>query len=244
MAVVLIGGTKGGSGKSTVATNLAVLRAAAGHDVLLVDADEQESSYDFTVLRNQRRSEQGGGAGYTCIKLTGVAVRTELLRLRSKYREIVIDAGGRDTTGQRAAMTVADVLLIPFCPRSFDVWTVAKMGQIVEEMRAANPALSALTFLSKADSVGSENDEATELLKEAPTFTLLNTPLGYRKAFGHAAAFGLAVTELESVPELRRKYDPKAATEVEALYQAVYEAVAPTATLWHPEEDIQAAQGV
>jgi chromosome partitioning protein len=38
---------KGGSRKTTVATNLAVIRALDGRDVLLVDADDQETSSDF-----------------------------------------------------------------------------------------------------------------------------------------------------------------------------------------------------
>ena len=48
--IITVGGIKGGSGKSTVATNLAVLRARAGRDVLLVDADGQETASDFTAL--------------------------------------------------------------------------------------------------------------------------------------------------------------------------------------------------
>ena len=50
--IVVVGGIKGGSGKTTVAINLAVLRASGGHDVLLVDADDQETASDFTILRN------------------------------------------------------------------------------------------------------------------------------------------------------------------------------------------------
>ncbi|WP_460972958.1 hypothetical protein [Spirosoma migulaei] len=37
--------------------------------------------------------------------------------MRSKYDHIVIDTGGRDTTSQRAALSVADVAMIPFAPR-------------------------------------------------------------------------------------------------------------------------------
>ena len=116
--IVVVGGIKGGSGKTTVATNLAVIRAGEGRDVLLIDADDQETASDFTILRNER---QEGCASYTSIKLTGAAVRTETLRLRSKYDDVIIDTGGRDTTSQRAALTVADILLVPFVPRSFDV---------------------------------------------------------------------------------------------------------------------------
>ena len=71
--ITVVGGTKGGSGKSTVATNLTIMLTAAGHDVLLVDADDQETSTDFT---NFREASRPGGAGYTCIALTGPAVRT------------------------------------------------------------------------------------------------------------------------------------------------------------------------
>jgi len=109
--IIIAGGIKGGSGKTTVATNLAVIRAGQGRDVLLVDADDQETATDFTNLRNERGE---GTAQYTGIKLTGAAVRTEILRLAPKYQDIIIDTGGRDTSSQRAALSVADVLLVPF----------------------------------------------------------------------------------------------------------------------------------
>ena len=60
--ILIAGGIKGGAGKTTVATNLAVIRAGQGRDVLLIDADDQETATDFTNLRNERRE---GGAGYT-----------------------------------------------------------------------------------------------------------------------------------------------------------------------------------
>src|SRR6476619_2679981 len=58
--ITVVGGTKGGSGKSTVATNLAIMLAAAGQDVLLVDADDQETSTDFTNLRESTRPVGAG----------------------------------------------------------------------------------------------------------------------------------------------------------------------------------------
>jgi cellulose biosynthesis protein BcsQ len=67
-----------------------------------------------------------GSPGYTAISLAGAAVRTQVLRLSPKYQDIIIDAGGRDTTGLRAGLTVADTALVPFQPRSFDLWTLDK----------------------------------------------------------------------------------------------------------------------
>ena len=60
MAIYTIGGIKGGSGKTTVATNLTVLLAADGRDVLLVDADDQETASDFTVWRNNEHRRPSG----------------------------------------------------------------------------------------------------------------------------------------------------------------------------------------
>jgi chromosome partitioning protein len=211
--IILSGGIKGGSGKTTVATNLAILCALADRDVLLVDADDQESASDFTLLRNERRPE---GAGYTSIKLSGKAVRTELLRLAPKYDDVVIDTGGRDTSSQRAALSVADVLLVPFVPRSFDVWTLEKVAELVEEMRQVNASLRAFTFLNRADPRGHDNLDAAEVLQEAPALAFIDTPLGSRKAFSNAAAQGLAVTEL-------RPADPKASEEMMTLFRYLFD---------------------
>ena len=208
---IVVGGIKGGSGKTTVATNFAVL-SARDQDVLLIDADDQETATDFTVLRNERRVD---GAGYTCIKLTGAAVRTETQRLAQKYATILIDTGGRDTTSQRAALTVADILLVPFVPRSFDLWTLEKVSSLVEEMRTANPDLMAYVFLNRADPRGQDNEESVAMLKEAPGLEFLQTPLGTRKAFSNAAAQGLSVVEL-------KPQDSKASEELLTLYQRVF----------------------
>jgi chromosome partitioning protein len=211
--IVVVGGIKGGSGKTTVATHLAILCAQAGHDVLLIDADDQETATDFTILRNARRA---WGAGYTSIKLTGPAVRTETQRLAAKYDPIIIDTGGRDTTSQRAALTVADVLLVPFLPRSFDIWTLEKAGSLVDEMRLANPALRAYAFLNRTDPRGQDNLEAAEVLQDTPALRFIDTPLGARKAFSNAAAQGLAVTELTPL-------DRKATAEILTLFRYLFD---------------------
>jgi chromosome partitioning protein len=210
--IIVAGGGKGGSGKSTIATNLAIMRAHAGYDVLLVDADDQETAADFTVLRN---STMPAGAGYTCIKLTGPAVRTEIERMAPKYDDVIVDAGGRDTVSQRAALVVADVLLVPFVPRSFDIWTLDTVTALIEEIRTVNPALRTYAFINRGDSSGTDNIEAGHLLKEKEALTYLEIPIVGRKAFGKAAAQGQAVIELNPA-------DRKANREITALYEAVF----------------------
>jgi chromosome partitioning protein len=206
--ITVVGGTKGGSGKSTVATNLAVMLAAVGRDVLLVDADDQETSSDFTAMRNETRP---GGAGYTCVALTGRAVMTEVKRLASKYQEIIVDTGGRDTVSQRAALAICDTYLVPFAPRSFDVWTLDKVAELIEEARALNPDLRALAFINRADAQGKDNAEAAELLASKPALEFIPTAIGNRKAFANAASQGLAAVEL-------RPHDFKANEEMGKLF--------------------------
>lgn len=213
--VIASAGIKGGSGKTTVAVHLAILRAQTGRDVLLVDADPQSTATDFTNLRIERCGE----AGYTAIQLSGAAVRSQVNKFRDRYDDIVIDTGGRDSHSQRAAIAVADKLVIPFVPRSFDLWTLEMALAVIEEMRPANEDLKVCVFLNRADSRGSDNEEARELLAQKSkyaNYTMLTPQLGTRKAFGNAAAEGCAVTEL-------KPQDPKASLEIIELYEAIYD---------------------
>lgn len=214
--IITVGGIKGGTGKTTIATNLACIAAAEPADVLLVDADDQETSADFTAARKEDHPEV---ARYTVTKLTGKSVRTEVLEQAAKYTHIIIDTGGRDTTSQRAALSISDVLLIPFAPRSFDIWTLNKVAALVDELKAVNPKLQAYVFLSRTDpqGQGSENDEATELLKDTTSLTFLDAPIGNRKAFAHAASQGLAVTELTG-----QQKNQKAIDEIITLFQRCF----------------------
>ena len=196
--IYTVGGIKGGSGKTTIATNLAVMLHSKGRDVLFVDADDQETATDFTHWRNETLPN---GSGYTAIQLANNAVRTEILKLRDKYDDIVIDTGGRDTTSQRAAITVSDVYIAPFIPRSFDMWTLEKVVRLIDEMRHANPQLRAFAVLNKTDSRGSDNIEAKEFLTESETITFLDASLGHRKSFANAASKGLGITEYKPTDE-------------------------------------------
>ena len=214
MSIIVAGGTKGGSGKTTLAAHLVVMRSTAGRDVLLVDADAQATATDFTTLRNEKRA---GGAGYTSIQLSGQAVRTEVKRLAEKYDDVIVDVGGKDTAGQRAALTIAHVVLIPVKPRSFDLWAVDNDEKLIEEARGFNDHLKAYAFINCADPRGQDNQATADLLKERTQLAFIDTPLTYRKAFSNAVDGGLAVTEY-------RPEDEKAIEEIRALYKRAFSA--------------------
>jgi chromosome partitioning protein len=211
--IIIVGGIKGGSGKTTIATNLAVIRAHEGKNVLLIDADDQETSYDFSTLRNGNTEEL---PQYTCIKLTGKPVRTEVLKMKKNYDEIIIDTGGRDTISQRAALSVADILLVPFVPRSFDLWTLEAVSAIVEEIKQINPNIRSYAFLNRADSRGLDNTDAQDCIKETQNIKMLqDCIICSRKAFGNAAAEGKSVLEL-------KVQDKKAIIEITSLYDYLF----------------------
>ena len=211
--ILTVGNIKGGVGKTTLAVNLAIVRAAAGRDVLLVDGDEQRTAITFTDLR----AEHMGSPGYTAVSLQGAALRTQVRQLVTKYDDILIDVGGRDTGSLRAALTISNTLLIPVQPRSFDIWAVDQVADLVKEAREINSDLRALILLNAADAQGRDNEDAADALREVEGLELLPMIIGRRKAFPNAAAVGRSV--IEQTPK-----DPKALEELYALAAAIYTA--------------------
>lgn len=209
--IIVVGGVKGGSGKTTVATNLAVLRSSTGKKVLLVDADEQKST---SIFANQR-DVLGIETKWSTIQLAGKTIHSQIERLKPDYDDIIIDAGGRDTSSQRSALLVADLYIIPFNPASYDVWTVDDVRKIITDMRTANQKLEAIAFINRADPKGCDNEEARSILEECEEFKCLKFTIGNRKAFRSSASDGKSVIEVKNP-------DKKAVQEITALYEYVY----------------------
>lgn len=209
--ILAVATVKGGSGKTTLSTNIAIARAMAGRDVLLVDADDQGSSADFTALR----TELAGSAGFTMTRLLRREIRTEVAKVKGKFEDIVIDVGGRDNEGLRAALVVADTVLIPVLPSSFDIWSFSSMVGLTREAKSINEDLRVVAVLNAADSQGNDNDEARGLIRETEDVELLDCQIGRRKAFRNAAAQGRSV--LDMTPK-----DPKAVDEITALVDRLY----------------------
>jgi chromosome partitioning protein len=227
--IVMIAGVKGGTGKTTIATNLAVMRAAAGKKLLLVDADEQRS----TVIWANQRDVLGIETKWTTVSFGGKALRSQVLRMKDDYDDIIIDVGGRETTSLRASLSIAHVCIVPFKPRSLDIWTLGDVKSVVAEMKPANPDLKVFAFINQADAKGSDNEGSQNILDECDEIECIPITIGSRKAFANAASDGLGVTEM-------KVQDKKAIQEITSLYEFIYN----KCTSDVPCKNIKATQGV
>jgi len=216
--IVIVGNTKGGTGKTTLAVQLALARQIAGQAVLLIDADRQGSAQNAATMR----SEAGRMPPLACVQLAdGRQLRAQLGPLAGKHDDTIIDAGGRDNEALRIALLRSDLLVVPVQPRAVDVWALSDIAGLIDRAQEARedegrPLLRVLAVLNLADP-GDNRDtvETLEALAGFPQFTLAEAIVRRRKAVANAMAHGLAVSE--PVPR-----DPKAAEEIEQLVSNVF----------------------
>jgi chromosome partitioning protein len=211
--IVLCGCEKGGVGKSTVAVNLAVGRARTGRDVLLVNADKQDSAEEWA----ETRRHLGHQPVIPAVAIRGQRLRHDVADLARRYDDIVIDCGGRDSLELRYAMSIAHIQIMPCEPSQFDVNTMYKMDRLVSEAKIHNPALRAVALVNKAPTNPAMGDtrEMLDALADMQHYGVLDTRLYARKAYRLCGRDGVAVFELDSP-------DPKATAEVEALNVEVW----------------------
>lgn len=210
--IVTIGNTKGGVGKTTLALNIAIARAMAGRDVWLIDGDRQATASTALAIRAESGQKP---IIATAQYFDGPTLRAQVGLQAKKFQDVVIDVGGRDSSALRAALGLSDVLLIPFQPRSIDVWAIKDIAELVDEIRGFGKELTAYAVLNLADVQGQDNRDAAAAIADFPGITLLDTPIRRRKAFANAAGEGLSVLEHDPA-------DIKARAELDALVNAVF----------------------
>ena len=212
--IVTVGNTKGGVGKTTLAVNIAIARALAGRDVWLIDGDRQGTAQTAIAIR----AEAGHQPGIACATYPdGPTLRSQVQQQRAKFDDIIIDAGGRDSTALRAALILSDMLLVPFQPRSYDVWALDDLAKLIDEARAVRDGLRAFAVLNCADpgEASTDNADAAAAVAHLPQFEFLQTPIRRRKSFANAAGQGLSVLEAKPV-------DRKARDEISALVNVLF----------------------
>lgn len=217
MTIYTVANTKGGVGKTTVALNMAVELARMQREVSLVNGDRQNT----LGIAVENRAAEGIEPALPCFHFPdGPILRSQVQLMRQKYSDIVIDVGGRDSTALRAALYLTDVLLVPFQPRSMDVWALDDIAALIKEANSTRDTLRAFAVLNMADpgEHSSDNADAAAAVGGLLELAYLDSPLRRRKAFADAAGLGLAVTEA-------RRRDPKAIGEFNRLMACLFETV-------------------
>lgn len=210
--IITIGNTKGGVGKTTLALNLAIARAIAGRDVWFIDGDRQGTGQTALTIR----AENGITPSLACAQYSdGATLRQQVKQMGGKFDDVVIDVGGRDSTALRSAISFTDILIIPFAPRSLDVWALSDMSHLIEEARGMRGDFPVFALLNNADTSGTDNEEAIEALSEYPTIQYINAPIKRRKSVATSAGRGLSV--FENTPK-----DGRAIEEMQAFINKIF----------------------
>lgn len=208
--ILLFGGEKGGTGKSTLATNLAVWLAMKGRDVVLIDTDVQRTASHFV----DRRNAIADAPKVHCAEKHGNVFET-VRDLARRYEEVIVDAGGRDSEELRTALVAAQAVYCPLRASQPDIETSIHMNELVKLARGMNPVLQARLLISMAPTnpVIHEAAEAREILSELPEFGLSQVMVRDRKVYRDAMLEGLGVIEMGN---------EKATAEIKALAQEIY----------------------
>ena len=195
MKTVAVLNEKGGSGKTTIATNLASAWHAGGREVLLLDADPQLTALDW--------SDTEDTDGVPVVHLGDSSLEDDLPRVGESFELVVIDGAPRMGSLTASAVRISDLVLIPVQPTAADIWSAETVVDVCKTY--STPAVIAL---SRAVVGTKEADEATEALRSFG-LPVLNARTSQRIAYSRALGQGKSVLDLPSAE--------KAAAEIRSL---------------------------
>ena len=208
--VITLGGTKGGTGKSTLAVNLATMRARAGHPVMLIDTDHQQTSVRWSRIR---ADEHGDARPVPARHLTGDGIWRTLYELGEEY-DLVVDSGGRDTHELRQAVSVSDLFLVPLQASQFDLETLDVLAPIVDEAQNRGINFDSWVVLTRVPTHPTMREwrEARDFVGDYPQFMLTRSLIRERVTWRRSAEDGLSILETprpdqRAIDELRTLYN-------------------------------------
>ncbi len=210
--IISIVNEKGGSGKTTIATNLAFKFAQEGIDLMLIDADPQrsiETLIDFRINNNLELP-------FNSMSKIGDSLAKEAKSLENKYDSIIIDTGGRDSKEMRQALIISDLVIIPTLASGYDQAVLNKMLTLVEECSLINTRLKALILINRASPnpfLEKKINDLKEYLNEKQipqNIKIAETIIYEREIYKNVVFEGKSVIELEE--------NNKAKKEINMLY--------------------------
>lgn len=186
MRSIMVLNAKGGSGKSTIATNLASYYAQVGKNVILADYDPQESSLDWLSQRPQGKTE-----------IKGIAAHSNPVRTSNNTDVVIFDVPASVHGGALAQIVKrAQTIVIPVLPSPIDMRACAKF---LKELKAtpsiANKQAKIGIVANRArgnTNIFLELDEYLEGLRGVKYITALRDTTNYLRA----AERGLGIFDL------------------------------------------------
>ncbi len=198
MPTIAIISQKGGAGKTTLALHLAAAAHDAGRIALIIDTDPQATASQWAAWRQDAPPE--------VIDSPPPRLAAKVEAAKGQGAEmIVIDTPPHADSAARAAVEVADLVLIPCRPSAFDLSAIQTTAKLVQLLR--KPAY--VVFTAGSPNAPRMYQEAGELVE---TFGTPPCPIQIpdRAAYRHASGEGRTVME----------YQPggKAADDIRHIY--------------------------
>ena len=192
--IITVGSNKGGTGKTTTATNIAIALAKQGKEVCLVDADFQRSASRW----NQDRQESKLFPSITLVEKHD-NISSTIQDLNQRYDYIIVDVAGRNSREMITSLSVSDILIAPHQASQLDLDTIEELSTQITRIKDLNPKLLAYVLHTMANTNPSVKDtermEFTEYLNDFENLTLLNSSCFYRKVYRDVIPLGKSVIE-------------------------------------------------
>ncbi len=205
MKILAVISQKGGAGKTTLATALAVAAQQDGREVALLDLDPQASA---CFWGDRRKANNGGIEAPPVRDVNWNRLRFALEQIGGAGKAtglIVIDCPPQQRDIAAEAIRFADMVLIPTRPEVIDLHATAETIRTVQQQgKAAHVVLSACPIS------GPEIEETEKWITGSMNAELVPVRVHQRKAYSRAMAAGLTAQEFEP--------DGKAAAEIKQLY--------------------------
>nr|WP_155134658.1 ParA family protein [Roseibium sp. RKSG952] len=147
--------SKGGCGKTTIATNLAVALASRGDEVALADADRQKSSLSWSKRRPKHLASV---EGLNWTKVEAIGSKTK------KLDAVVIDGpGGLRSELARTLIAEASDIVVPVLPSAFDWDATLKFLDGISEIKRVRKGKSEIHLV--ANRINRSSTQVAELEK-------------------------------------------------------------------------------